>query len=121
MASPTKPATSISVKAPSTVGSAPTAANAISQSFTNNSQQDLIQIVAPNGGAVIYRLDFQGNVFRAPSIGTSTATALLSRRSGTSFASAFPQLNGNSADVLTISNGAIVFRIDSTGTAHTNS
>ncbi|HXM01757.1 MAG TPA: hypothetical protein VN939_04090 [Chthoniobacterales bacterium] len=121
MASPNKPATSISVKAPSTVGSAPTAANAISQSFTNVSQQDLIQIISPNGGALVYRLDYQGNVFTVPSIGTPTPTALLSRRSGNSFASAFPQLNGNSADVLTISNGAIVFRIDSLGNAHTNS
>jgi hypothetical protein len=121
MASPTKPATSISVKAPSTVGSAPTAANAISQSFTNNSQQDLIQIISPKGGAIVYRLDYQGNVYSTPSIGNATPTALLSRRSGTSFASAFPQLNGNSADVLTISNGSVVFRVDANGVAHTNS
>ena len=84
MASPNKPATSISVKAPSTVGSSPTAATALSQTFT-------------------------------------TPTALLTRRSGTSFQAAFPQLAGNTADVLTISNGSVVFRIDANGVAHTNS
>jgi hypothetical protein len=116
-----KPATSISVKAPSTVGSAPTAATALSQTFTNVSHQDLIQIISPNGGALVYRLDYQGNVFTAPSIGTPTPTALLTRRSGNSFAQAFPQLGGNANDVLQISNGAIVFRIDASGAAHTNS
>jgi hypothetical protein len=116
-----KPATSIAVKAPATVGPAPTLSTTLTQTFTNVSQQDLIQIISPNGGALVYRLDYQGNVFTAPSIGTPTPTALLSRRSGNSFASAFPQLNGNSADVLTISNGAILFRIDATGAAHTNS
>jgi hypothetical protein len=81
----------------------------------------LIQIIAPNGGALVYRLDYLGNVFVSPSIGTPTPTALLTRRSGNSFAQAFPQNSGNTADVLTISNGAVVFRIDSAGNAHTNS
>jgi len=120
MASP-KPATSISVKAPSTIGSTPTAATTLAQTFTNASNQDLIQVVSPAGGQIVYRLDFQGNVFTSPSIGSPTPTALLTRRSGTSFQAAFPQLAGNTADVLTISNGSVVFRIDANGVAHTNS
>jgi hypothetical protein len=115
-----KPATSIAVKAPPSVGTSPTAATALSQTFTNASNQDLIQVIAPGGG-IIYRLDYAGNVFTSPSVGTPTVTALLTRRSGTSFQAAFPQNGGNSADVLTVSNGLVVFRIDSAGNAHTNS
>jgi hypothetical protein len=117
----TKPATVLAVKAPTTVGSAPSLSTTLNQTFTNVSQQDLIQVISPAGGAVVYRLDYSGTVFTAPSIGVPTPTALLTRRSGKSFAQAFPQLNGDSADVLTISNGAILFRIDANGVAHTNS
>jgi hypothetical protein len=120
MASPTKPATSIGVKAPSTIGSTPSAATTLGQTFTNASKQDLIQVIAPGGG-IIYRLDYAGNVFTSPSVGTPTTSALLTRRSGTSFQAAFPQNSGNFADVLTISNGSVVFRVDANGVAHTNS
>jgi len=119
--SASKTAVSGALKAVSTVGTAPTAAAAIAGAITNQSHQDLIQVASPKSGAIVYRLDYQGNVFTSPSIGVATPTAALARRSGTSFAAAYPQLNGNASDVLQIANGSVVFRIDSTGAAHTNS
>jgi hypothetical protein len=117
-----KLATSHQIQAASTVGPAPTAAAAVGASVTNKSNQDLLQVASRKGGSILWRLDYQGNVFTAPAIGTPTQTALLGRYSGNSFSDAFPEIGGATVDFLQISNGSnVIFRIDSSGISHSNS
>lgn len=94
-----------------------TAASAISAAHTNSSSQDLYQVVNV-GGKIIWSLSSNGVVTLNPV--NPSATALLGRHQGTSFANAFPDPTGQKQDIYQIHDGSkVVYHVDYLGNAFT--
>jgi hypothetical protein len=81
---------------------------------------DLMQIVNPNGGQLVWKLDSQGNVVVNPASGTDGT--LLGQFLGSSWTEAFIENNTNpyQFDIIQVANEyQVVWWLDYSGTVHT--
>lgn len=89
----------------------------VAAAFTNPQHLDLIQIIQPNDGSIIYNVDYLG-VKHSPA-SSPTGQALLGKFSGATIALAFS--NPSHLDLLQIiqpNDGSIVWYVDYLGVNH---
>jgi hypothetical protein len=88
----------------------------VAAAFTNPQHLDLIQIIQPNDGSVLFNVDYLGAVHAGVS---PTGQALIGKYNGTSWATAFK--NPGHDDLLQViqpNDGSIVYYLDYLGVAH---
>jgi hypothetical protein len=94
-----------------------TAPVAIATAHTNVSGLDLYQVINQSG-KVVWSLSSSGVVTLNPV--NPSATALMGRHEGTSFATAFPDPTGQKLDIYQIHDGSkVVYHVDYQGNAFT--
>lgn len=89
----------------------------VAAAFTNPQHLDLIQIIQPNDGSIIYNVDYLG-VKHSPAL-TPTGQALLGKYSGATIAAAFS--NPSHLDLLQVyqpNDGSIIWYLDYLGVNH---
>lgn len=94
----------------------------VTNAFPQNNKMklDLMQIVNPNGGQLVWKLDYQGNVVVNPASGTDGT--LLGQFLGSSWTEAFIENNTNpyQFDIIQVANEyQVVWWLDYSGTVHT--
>jgi len=99
--------------------------NPVQGAFSQNgsNQFDLLQIINPRGGQVVWKLDYTGTVTANPL--SWTKDTILGRIPGANWAACFQQNNTNpyNLDILQIMDegGAVVWLLDYTGTVYSAS